>query len=62
MHRRKTVLKRVKCLIREMNRVRVKSHWVSQLGIHWWYVEVLLLWAKTIRSLKADTHRPYTFL
>ena len=56
------VLKRVKCLIREMNIVRVKSHCVSQLGFHWWYVEVLLLRAKTITSLKANTHIPYTFL
>lgn len=44
------VIKRVK-YCREMNRVRAKGHWVSQLGIHWSYAEVLLLKAKVLTHL-----------
>lgn len=53
------VIKRVKCC-REMSRVRAKGHCVSQIGIHWWCVEVLLPQAKIMTHLRVDSHIPYT--
>lgn len=55
------VIKLVK-YYREVNRVRVKGYWVSQLGIHWWYAEVLLLKAKVLTHLHWTVTYPILLL